>query len=65
MEKLNVAKAAYEKSEKMCTELTTSIKAMSGKFDDIKNAMEDMEKGKKDQETQIETLHMQQTLYVT
>lgn len=48
MEKLNVAKAAYEKSEKMCTELTTSIKAMSGKFDDIKNAMEAMEKGKKE-----------------
>ena len=65
MEKLNVAKAKFEKSEKYCSELTTSIKAMSGKFDDIKNGMESMEKSKKEQEQQIETLSMQQTLLVT
>jgi F0F1-type ATP synthase membrane subunit b/b' len=59
MEKLNVAKAKFEKSEKYCSELTTSIKAMSGKFDDIKNGMESMEKSKKEQEQQIETLSMQ------
>ena len=48
MDKLNVEKSAYEKHEKMCKELTDSIKAMSGKFDDIKNAMEAMEKTKKE-----------------
>jgi len=48
MEKMNKAKADYEKSEKMCAELTVSIKSMSGKFDDIKNGMESIDKAKKE-----------------